>query len=81
MILLSWVSITLEQAQGLIVSYSITYQPSDASGPIQSESAGPDSREFTITGLEASLGYTVSVAAVTTAGSGPSSSVTLQGLL
>ena len=81
MIQLNWGPLTLEQAQGLVASYDVSYQPSDASGQVQSVSAAAGSRDFTINGLDASLGYTVSVAAVTAAGSGPPSSVTLQGLL
>lgn len=79
MIVVSWESLTLEQARGFVTGYDIQYTPSDSSGPV-SATAPSDSSEFTISDLDRTLNYTVSVSAATTAGSGPSSPpVVLQG--
>ena len=79
MILVSWESLTLEQARGFVAGYDISYTPSDGSGPVSAR-APSDSNQFTISDLDRTLDYTVSISAATAAGSGPSSPpVVLQG--
>ena len=68
----SWVPLTLEEAQGFVAGYDISYQPSGSvKRQVQTVRAPGDSSEITITGLDPTVGYTAAVAAATTVGSGP----------
>ena len=77
----TWVPLSFEEAQGFVTGYDISFQPSSGvQGQVQSVRAPGGGSEFTIAGLDGTVNYTVSVAAVTATGSGPnSSSVTSTG--
>ena len=70
----SWVPLTLEEAQGFVAGYDISYQPSSGvKRQALSVRAPGNSSEITIDGLDPVVSYSASVAAATTVGSGDSS--------
>ena len=70
--IVSWMPLTLEQAQGFITGYNISYQPiSGVKRQAQSVRVPGDSVQISITGLEPAVSYTASLSAATAVGSGP----------
>ena len=71
---ITWSPLTLEQAQGFIIGYDISYQPTNSrKRQVLSVRAPGNGNEFTIMGLDPALSYTASVSAATAVGVGPAS--------
>ena len=72
----SWTTLTLAEARGFILNFTIVYYPSSGNRKRQqlstmSVTVGNDSNNITINGLEEKLVYSVQVSANTVAGRGP----------
>ena len=72
----SWDQVPVEQENGIITSYTITYhsQTENDNGTVP---AGPSERQKTITGLKEYVNYNIRVFASTVKGDGPPSSPVL----
>ena len=71
---ITWSPLTLEQAQGFIIGYDISYQPTNSrKRQVLSVRVPGNSNEFTIMGLDPALSYTAAVSAATAVGVGPAS--------
>ena len=72
----SWDQVPVEQQNGIITGYTITYhsQTENDNGTVQ---AGPSERQKTITGLKEYVNYNIRVFASTVKGDGPPSSPVL----
>ena len=69
-----WLPLTLGEARGILVGYIIFYEPiNNRKRQVQSVRVPADSNEFTITGLDPTVDYSVSISAATAAGSGSAS--------
>ena len=77
-ITITWVPPPLEETNGIIRSYTVTYFPSsNISAPPTEESVSGNETSFTAIGLEPFTNYTFEVAAVTV-GPGPFDSIIVQ---
>ena len=72
----SWDQVPVEQENGIITGYTITYhsQSQNHNGTVP---AGPSERQKTITGLKEFVNYNITVLASTVKGDGPPSSPVL----
>ena len=70
----SWDHVPVEQENGIITGYTITYHSQTDNGTVQ---AGPSERQKTITGLKEYVNYNIRVFASTVKGDGPPSSPVL----
>ena len=75
-ILVSWDEMPADQQNGIITSYTITYQ-SQTENHNGSVSAGPNDRQKNITGLKEYVNYNITVFASTVKGDGPRSTPVL----
>ena len=72
-ILVSWNEVPVEEKNGVITGYTITYQ-SQTENHNGNVFAGPDDRQTNITGLKEYVNYDITVSASTVKGDGPHSS-------
>ena len=75
-ILVSWDEVPADQQNGIITSYTITYQ-SQTENHNGSVSAGPNDRQKNIKGLKEYVNYNITVFASTVKGDGPHSTPVL----
>ena len=71
-ILVTWDEVPVEQQNGIITVYTITYQ-SQTENHSGSVAAGPSDRQKNITGLKEYVYYNITVFASTVKGNGPHS--------
>ena len=75
-ILVTWDEVPVEQQNGIITGYTITYQ-SQTGNHNGNVSAGPSDRQKNITGLKENVFYNITVFASTVKGDGPHSTPVL----
>ena len=73
-ILVLWDEVPVEQQNGIITGYTITYQ-SQTENDNGNVPAGPDDRVKNITGLREFVDYNITMSTSTAKGAGPSSPV------
>ncbi len=75
---ITWKPLTLIEARGIILSYTVMYTPNDRTRGVHTVSTNSQANYVIIGDLDPSKGYLVEVWANTSAGVGDSSSTTVE---
>ena len=76
----TWEPLTLVEARGIILSYTVSYTPTDRARQTLTVSADSEQDHVLIGDLDPSKGYTVLVWATTSAGDGDSNATSVEAL-